>query len=285
MGRKFAEPPGPDTDAFRLFAGENVAIDSFAGHWLVQTRDAEFPAWVNDCADPRSVWWKRLERENRESPSFVRGENPDGPIVAQEHGAAFEIDFTAGYSHGIFLDQRLNRQAVRAHVENGHRILNTFAYTCAFSVVAAQAGATATSLDLSHNSLEWGKRNFRHNGLKSADHFFTRGDTFDWLRRWAKSGIRFHGIILDPPTFSRNQKGKVFRVEKNYGELIELAARILEPGGWMLACTNFRGLDAPAFERLISAALPKRPANLESRPMPPEFGREGYLKSVWVETG
>src|SRR5437016_80738 len=44
-------------------------------------------------------------------------------------------------------------------------ILNTFAYTCGFSICAAKAGARATSLDLSRKYLEWGKRNFELNGL------------------------------------------------------------------------------------------------------------------------
>ena len=67
------------------------------------------------------------------------------------------------------LDQRWNRSAVRERVGEGDRVLNTFAYTCAFSVVAALGGATATSVDLSKNYLEWGKRNFVLNELDPAD--------------------------------------------------------------------------------------------------------------------
>lgn len=279
---KLAAPPSPDTDAFRLFDGSSVSVDTFAGHWLVQTRDVGFPSWISRKTGWKSIWRKRLETEDKQPPERVAGQQLREPIEASEHGVRYEIDFQAGYSQGIFLDQRLNRLAVRERVQPGDRVLNTFAYTCAFSVVAALGGATATSVDLSRNYLDWGKRNFALNKLDAGEHFFTRGDTFDWLRRWAKSGVRFDGVVLDPPTFSRNDKGKVFRVERDYGELVGLACSVLNPGGWMLCCTNFRGISARNFEETVRAAA-GRGAKLESRQMPPEFTDERYLKSLWVE--
>ncbi len=283
MPISFTKPPSADTTAFRIYSQEPIAIDTFDQHWLVQTRDCGLPQWILEQNEPRSIWWKRLEQENRKPPTPVAGQALVEPFVATEHGARFEIDFQAGYSQGIFLDQRLNRQSVRQRVQSGDRVLNTFAYTCAFSVVAALAGATLTSLDLSKNYLEWGKRNFQHNGLEPSDHFFTKGDTHAWLRRWLKSGVRFEGIILDPPTFSRNEKGKVFRVEKDVGDLVALSAELVNPGGWILGSTNYRGLDSARFEGIIREALRNRPVKLESRAMPPEFRGEDYLKTVWIE--
>lgn len=279
---QLACPPSSDTDAFRLLDGESVCIDTFAANWLVQTRGAAFPGQIRTESGWRSLWHKRLEIDHRQAPEHVAGRQFSAPFEVTEHGVRFEIDFQAGYSQGLFLDQRLNRLAVRERVRPGDRILNTFAYTCGFSVVAALAGATTTSVDLSKNYLEWGKRNFQRNGLSPGDHFFTRGDTFDWFRRWDKSGIRFDGIVLDPPTFSRNSKGKVFRVGNDLGELIELARGVLNPGGWLLCCTNFRGIAAWDFESLARAAA-GRGAKLETRPMPPEFTAEAYLKTVWVD--
>ncbi|MFT5468779.1 MAG: 23S rRNA (cytosine1962-C5)-methyltransferase [Verrucomicrobiales bacterium] len=278
----FNLPPSPDTDAFRLFDGDSVSVDAFSEHWLVQTRDVEFPDRIQEKAGWKSIWHKRLETEAKRPPERVAGQQLLEPIEAAEHGIRYEIDFQAGYSQGIFLDQRINRSAVRERVQPGDRVLNTFAYTCAFSVVAALGGATGTSVDLSRNYLDWGKRNFARNEIDADEHFFTRGDTFDWLRRWAKTGISFDGIVLDPPTFSRNDKGKVFRVERDFGDLVELALALLNPGGWMLCCTNFRGLSTRDFSETVRAAA-GRSAKLESRAMPPEFSGERYLKSIWVE--
>jgi len=282
-------PPSADTTMFRLFDRPDVQVDNFEGRWLAQSRGAVLPHWIlEDAAShgARSVYWKRLDQEARQPPLLAWGEEIAAPFTAREHGLDYEIDFQAGYSQGIFLDQRLNRLAVRQRAAPGMRVLNTFAYTSGFSVAAAMNGAIATSVDLSRPYLEWSKRNFQLNGLDAAAHFFTRGDTLDWLRRWAKSNTTFDGIILDPPTFSRNEQGKVWRVEKDYALLVELAARVLNPGGWMLCCTNFRALSDRAFQDMVEAGLRaagrgNSPTRLA--PMPPEFQAEDYLKSLWVE--
>src|SRR4030095_11402312 len=95
-------------------------------------------------------------------------------------------------------------------------VLNTFAYTCGFSVCAALAGARTTSIDLSRKYLEWGKRNFLLNGLDPNQHDFIYGDVFDWLRRLEKKGRLFEVLLLDPPTFSQSKGHGVFQAEKHF---------------------------------------------------------------------
>ncbi len=164
----------------------------------------------------------------------------------------------------------------------GLKLLNTFAYTGAFSIAAAAAGAETTTLDLSQPYLDWAKRNFHHNRLDPAAHHFCKGDTFHWLRRFVKQGRRFDAIVLDPPTFSRDENGRVFRVEKDFGELAALAMQALATDGWLLCCTNFRGISARDFERMLLARLP-RPMRAGHAAMPPDFTDTAYLKSVWLE--
>jgi 23S rRNA (cytosine1962-C5)-methyltransferase len=188
----------------------------------------------------------------------------------------FEVSFSSGYSQGIFLDQRLNRAEVMQRMARGRKLLNLFSYTGGFSVAAAMAGAETTTLDLSSVYLEWAKRNFRFNGLDESEHFFCKGDAFHWLKRFAKQERIFDGIVLDPPTFSRDEKGKVFRVEKDFGELVELAKQVLAKDGWMLCCTNFRGISERDFMRMIN--MPK----MQGVKMPEDFSEDSYLKSVWV---
>jgi 23S rRNA G2069 N7-methylase RlmK/C1962 C5-methylase RlmI len=62
-----------------------------------------------------------------------------------------------------------------ANGAEGREVLNTFAYTCGFSVCAARAGARATSVDLSKKYLEWGRCNFALNGLDPVAHDFIHG--------------------------------------------------------------------------------------------------------------
>lgn len=284
--------PLPDaaTDAFRVFDGDGdglggLEIDAFAGRWLVSRRDrSPLPAELTHAlhASGRTVYLKSLDPHQKESPSHLAGPPQDKPFLIRENHARFEISFQSGYSQGIFLDQRDNRSALRERLSEGRTLLNTFAYTGAFSVVGALAGATTTTLDLSQPYLDWARRNFTHNGLDPAAHFFCKGDTFHWLARFAKQGRRFDAIVLDPPTFSRDKDGRVFRVETDYGRLVEAAAACLAPGGFVLACTNCRQLDLPAFQRQLRAGF-DRPVRLTNAPMPFDFTGPSYLKSVWVD--
>jgi 23S rRNA (cytosine1962-C5)-methyltransferase len=281
------------TNALRLLdgAGDGPAftgliIDDFAGRWLVQTTapDARPPDWLRSFAPPpRSIYWKRLDSRTKDAPTLWAGEKVDAPFEIQENGLRYRIDFQAGYSQGLFLDQRDNRLAVAQRCGLESTILNCFAYTCAFSAAAAAAGARTVSVDLSRRSLDWGRENFGRNGMDLQQHEFLTGDVFDWLRRFAKQGRRFTGIVLDPPTFSRNRDGKVFRVESDFGRLVELTAPLVSPGGWMLCTTNQRTLDDADFRRMILASLPS-PGGWQMTPakMPPDFTGEQYLQSVWV---
>ena len=271
------------TDAVRLVdgAGDGVAgfaLEDYASRWMAMTPGSEIRAEVKDWlkASGRSVSWKRLDQHHKESPVHLYGPEVEPAFMIRENGLAFEVSFQSGYSQGIFLDQRLNRAEVMRRMAGGGKLLNLFSYTGGFSVAAAMGGAETTTLDLSAPYLEWAKRNFRHNGLDDTQHHFCKGDAFHWLKRFAKQGRKFDGIVIDPPTFSRYEKGKVFRVEKDFGELAELASRVLAKGGWMLCCTNFRGISEKDFMKMI--AMP----GMEAAAMPEDFPEEAYLKSVWA---
>ena len=277
------------TNALRLVDGAGdgvpgVILETFADRWLVSTPGAKLSndvrGWLETQGKP--TYWKRLDQHQKESPTYLCGAEQNEPFLAKENGVAFEISFQSGYSQGIFLDQRDNRAEVMRRMSEGQTLLNTFAYTGVFSSAAAKSGAVTTTLDLSQPYLDWAKRNLEHNGIDPSDHYFCKGDTFHWLKRFAKQGRTFDGIILDPPTFSRDDKGKVFRVEKNYDELAALAAACLAPGGWMLCCTNFRGQSPREFEQLACSKLP-RPMQSEHATMPEEYTDAPYLKSLWLE--
>ncbi len=277
-----------ETDCVRLIDGTGdglpgLFLETYAGRWLLSTAD-QIPPQVHEWLRDQGVtcYAKRLDQHQKESPALLCGPECTSPFLIQENGICYEISFQSGYSQGIFLDQRDNRAEIRRLMRPGMRLLNTFAYTGAFSVAAAMSGAETTTLDLSQPYLDWAKRNFSHNNLDPADHHFCKGDTFHWLKRFAKQGRIFDAIVLDPPTFSRDEKGVVFRVEENFGTLAALAAKILAPGGQLLCCTNFRRMTPWEFERQLLSSLP-RPMAARHTPMPPDFTDEPYLKSVWLD--
>ncbi len=272
--------------------------------WLVASRPAP-------CA-PRpahGIYHKILNRRVQRatpadtSPQLVFGEAAPEKFVIRENGVQFEMSFNEGYSVGLFLDQRDNRRRfLTGHIaadfplflkpkasNPAPEVLNTFAYTCGFSVCAALAGARTTSLDLSKKYLDWGKHNFALNGLDPAAHDFIFGDTFDWLKRFAKKGRAFDAIVLDPPTFSRSKESGVFQTEKDYGKLVTAALPVLKPNGILLASTNTATLAPEDFLAAVTAAIRAAGRKIVQQhyvPQPPDFpiSREepGYLKTIWL---
>ncbi|MGJ8655557.1 MAG: class I SAM-dependent methyltransferase [Akkermansiaceae bacterium] len=277
-----------ETNALRLFDGfgdglKDTFLETFADKWIISTRENRLPRDLEMFlkSSSKTVYWKRLDQHQKDDPSHLCGPTQDKPFIAKESGVNYQISFQSGYSQGIFLDQRDNRVRVRQATKPGDTILNTFAYTGAFSVCAALAGATTTTLDLSQPYLDWAKQNMQANNLDPAQHYFCKGDTFHWLKRFAKQGRKFNGIILDPPTFSRDDKGKVFTVEAHYDQLIALAAACISPGGWILASTNCRKLTPEGFNVLVKRGLASY-KSINALDMPEEYLGESYLKSLWI---
>ena len=308
-----------ETDSFRVIHG---ASDGWPG-WFVEQL-GEFHLSQSEAAltevqrehlasrpSPiaHRLYHKTLSRHVRRtttaetSPQLVSGDAAPERFVIRENGVKYEMSFNEGYSVGLFLDQRDNRRRLLTNhtaanfdllpiaesPEPRAEILNTFAYTCGFSVCAALAGARTTSLDLSKKYLEWGKRNFALNGLDAAQHDFIYGDTFDWMRRLAKKGRAFDAIILDPPTFSQSKESGVFRAEKDYGKLVTAALPLLKPGGVLLASTNAADLLPEKFlDQVNEAVYAVRRKILQQHyvPQPPDFpisrDEPAYLKTVWL---
>ncbi len=307
--------PPAETDSFRVVHG---ASDGWPG-WFVERlgafalSQAEAPLTdgqrqhLQKCPglSHSGIYHKTLTRHVRRtttaetSPQLVSGPAAPERFVIRENGVKFEMSFTEGYSVGLFLDQRDNRRRfLTGHIAADFRlqtsdprreVLNTFAYTCGFSVCAALGGARITSVDLSKKYLEWGKRNFALNGLDPAQHDFIYGDTFDWLRRLAKKGRAFDAIVLDPPTFSQSKESGVFRAEKDYGKLVMAALQVLKPDGVLLASTNAAELAPEKFLDQIKAAVRGARRKLVQQhyvPQPPDFPisrvEPAYLKTAWL---
>jgi 23S rRNA (cytosine1962-C5)-methyltransferase len=317
LRRTFVDPD--ETNAFRVIHG---ASDGWPG-WcvdrlgdyllsqgenpLTQEQSTELERLMKMFSS-RGAYHKSLTCEIRQttlaeaSPQLVLGEAAPERFVIRENGVQFEMSYTEGYSVGLFLDQRDNRRRLltghiapgfplfNSEIRNpGPEILNTFAYTCGFSVCAALAGARVTSLDLSKKYLDWGKRNFVLNNLDPAAHDFIFGDTFDWLRRLAKKGRMFDTVILDPPTFSQSKEGGTFRAEKDYGKLVTTALTLVRPGGVLLGSTNAAGWPPEEFMAGVEASIRAAKRKIVTQhyaPQPPDFpvnrAEPAYLKTAWM---
>ncbi|MBN1582913.1 MAG: class I SAM-dependent rRNA methyltransferase, partial [Anaerolineae bacterium] len=114
----------------------------------------------------------------------VYGDEPPQEIEIAENGHRFLVDLKNGQKTGFYLDQRENRQTL-ARYAGGGSLLNVFAYSGAFSVYAASAGAgPVVNLDSSEDALGLAKRNMRLNGLSRTQDEYEVGSAFDLLREY-----------------------------------------------------------------------------------------------------
>ena len=285
------------TNAHRLCSAPGVWVERFAGDVLIShqdddARDAALAGLEEWSAQhgfmPERVFGKHLPRQNedRAAPVLLAGEAA-APLrtVVQENGMRFGLDFAAGYSAGLFIDQRANRALVRRG--GARRLLNTFAYTCSFSVAAALAGAETVSIDLSKKSLDRGRENFALNALDPAGenrHRFYADDVLDVLPRLARKGETFDTIILDPPTFSRGNKGRKFQAEHDLATLLASALAIAAPRAKILLSTNCTRLNRRALETLARYALKgtRRTADFHTEPPLPDIPAEFAAQTLWL---
>jgi 23S rRNA (cytosine1962-C5)-methyltransferase len=284
------------TDAHRAATGSDLWLERFGSDLLLSYqnepgRDLVLADLDERCAvygfRPARVFGKFLphQAEQRSAPVLLHGDAAAAlETEVTESGVRYGLDFAAGYSAGFFIDQRENRSHLRRLAPR--RLLNTFAYTCSFSVVAALAGAETVSVDLSRRSLTRGEENFQRNGLDPrAGHRFITDDALAVLPRLARRGEKFDAIILDPPTFSRNQSGTPFQVQRDFEKLVALALDVAAPQGQVLLSVNHSGMRVVDLEQIARGVLRMRgrAGRFNRTPVLPDFPAGAGASSVWLE--
>ncbi len=265
----------PRTTAFRWVNGApdgvpDVTVDSFSGLLVMGLyRDfsaAEEQALLEAAQEvwaPPGLYLKRRPREARVLANTAKEVlAPEVPALGQavesletlENGLRFLIRPAQGLSVGLYLDMREPRAWLLGQVR-GLTVLNLFAYTCAFGVVATAGGARRVlNIDSSRRVLDWGEENARLNGQPVDRYDYVAGDCFDWLGRLAKKGEAFDVVIADPPSFSTTRHTR-FSAGRDYPRLAEAAARVVAPGGRLVACCNLATLTAGRFEALVAEGV------------------------------
>lgn len=275
------------TNVFRLATGPVFWIERFGNTALISLRPGpNVETLAAEIAktgwNPKRVFVRQLVRNpgEKDIPALISGDAHSSPLeTVSESGILYEVDFSASYSPGLFPDQRSNRLFLRERKPK--RVLNTFAYTCAFSVAAACVAAETISVDASKSSLQRGRRNFELNRISPAGHRFIPEDVPTFLRRLIKRGEIFDAIILDPPTFGRSGEGKTFRFERDFPALLESAHRLSKTDGAILLSTNFTAWDESALIDCARGILPSK-TKFHKIPAPPDFFGTAPSATVWA---
>ncbi len=199
---------------------------------------------------------------------------PDAPTAPSAPNISMQLALTAFKHVGLFPEQAENwdwlHEKLSAASASGRapKILNLFAYTGGASLAAAAAGAQVTHLDSVKQVVNWASDNARASRLDNIR--WITDDAAKFVKREARRGSLYDGIILDPPAYGRGPEGEKWILEQHLPGLLKDCAAILRPDSNLLVLNLYSmGLSALLARQLIAETI--------GSPAHAQFG-ELYLK-------
>ncbi len=205
--------------------------------------------------------WKRsldLEWKNAHAVFMPTGEESGGhwdfkkkvdeqwimryPLPNPDKFLSFKVMTTPGRHLGVFpevaahwdwFSELIARSAREIHV------LNLFGYTGIASLAAAAAGAKVTHVDASKKSVSWARENQTLSKLDDKPIRWIVDDAVKFAQREARRGVKYDGIILDPPKFGRGPKGEVWEVYKSLPDLLSTCRECLSANPLFVVTTVY----------------------------------------------
>ncbi|MBI5804970.1 class I SAM-dependent methyltransferase [candidate division TA06 bacterium] len=217
--------------------------------------------------EPNAVWEQKLDDSawRKADARFVNGNWElnnwaDKPWIFSYGNLKFELKLSPYKHTGIFPEQAVNWDWCGKLIrECGYRpnVLNLFGYTGAATVAAAAAGARVTQVDSSKPATLWARHNAALSGMEETSFRWIVDDCSKFVEREVKRKARYDAVIMDPPSFGRDHKGKIFRFGDDVPELIHNCGKILsdQPLFFLVNAysTNF---SSQALKNLLADILP-----------------------------
>jgi len=303
-------PSARHTNAMRLVHGESdglpgLVVDRYddvlvaqflsagAEHWREAILDALVAVTGCEAIYERSDAEVRALEGLQTRVGFARGNRQAKRCPIVEHGLNFHVDVEAGQKTGFFLDQRDNRQRVRALAE-GREVLDAFCYTGGFSLAALAGGAKhVTAVESSAEALEVAKENLAANPLDASRIAFEKADVFAYQRLLRDRGKSFGLVVLDPPKFAPTA-AQVKNAARAYKDINLLALKLLKPGGLLATFSCSGGVSAELFQSIVAGAASDAGADAKiierfgaaaDHPVALSFPEGDYLKGLLVLKG
>jgi 23S rRNA (cytosine1962-C5)-methyltransferase len=225
-----------------LDTGEGEALEKFGPYILV--RD-----------EPQAIWRKTLKKEQWLAADAVMvstaGEHGgywefnrqiQEPWVIGYKGLKCEIRLSKSRHIGVFPEQANHWDWIDEQIRSAKRplrVINLFGYTGMATAAAARAGAEVTHVDASKHAVAWASRNLNLSGLSKASVRWLVEDARKYLKREAKRGSFYDGVILDPPKFGRGPSGKVWDYFNDISDLLSLVRKVLSPHPRFICLTSY----------------------------------------------
>ena len=231
---------------------------------------------VRPCS--QAVWHSTLNQQawnradalfNREpTPQWVKVRPLPGSWVIEWEGVKFKIAPTDFGHLGIFPEHSLLWKWMQGKICREANVLNLFAYSGGATLAAAQAGAKVCHVDASKAIVAWARENAVLNGLEKTPIRWIVDDVIKFLQREIRRGVKYDGIILDPPSFGRGNKGEIFKIERDLLAILEHCRQLLSKTPlFMILSSHTPGYTPIVMQHLIHQTTKGLSGTIESGEM------------------
>ena len=223
------------------------------------TFDAERKVWIKKNINNKEAKPPKGERE-------VRLQIPNEWQISFDN-LKFNIKPTAFKHTGVFPEQSSNWSWTMEKIKQANRpvkILNLFGYTGGATLAALFAGAEIVHVDGSKSAITWAKENAELSGLINKPVRWIIDDAKKFVMREIKRGVKYDGIIMDPPSFGRGAKGEIWKIENDLLPLLKECAKILSDNPIFFLINGYAsGYSSQAYYNALKQIMGKYNGNFE----------------------
>ncbi len=154
------------------------------------------------------------------------------------------------------------------------KVLNIFAYTGAASLAARAAGADTTHLDSVRQVVTWAKGNMESSNLDNIR--WVVEDALKFVKREAKRGKLYNGLILDPPAYGHGPDGEKWKLDELLFELLQNCSKIVAPqDAFMVLNLYSNGYSALLADTAVRTAFGLKNVKVTDLPLGPNSLENG----------
>jgi 23S rRNA (cytosine1962-C5)-methyltransferase len=261
---------------------------------IIWNTEKDFRRKYNSVADAKYI------RSDKGGGAWeFREGKPPAPFTIGYNAPCGQLRFIikpTNFKHmGVFPEQAVNWDFIQQSVKIAGftpNILNLFAYTGGATLAAAGAGAKVCDVDASKGITAWARENAAASGLSDKPIRWIVDDCEKFINREIKRGVRYDGIIMDPPSYGRGTGGEVWKLEDSLFDFVKLAAKLLSDTPLFFILNSYTtGLSAEVMNNILTIALSEKHGNVsgETLGIPIENNDFGRLclpcgsSSIWTK--
>ncbi len=165
----------------------------------------------------------------------------EGVTLAAELGSGGQIGIFPEHAANARWLSRVLVTRARDDPTDAPSVLNLFAHSGLLTLVAAAAGAAVTHVDASRPAVSAGRANAHRSALEMKPIRWIVDDAVAFVRREARRGRRYTGVILDPPSYghgARRVGAGGWRFEEGINGLIADCLRVAARDAFWILTTH-----------------------------------------------